>query len=648
MKFVITAINFCLSLSTLLFAGDLYVTNLADAGYGSLRDALMNARDMDRIIFDPALSGSIKLESALPIIHHAIAITGNGNVEIDGQKKCQVFYVNSGKICMSNFAIVGGKAQGGDGGPSFSGNAGGGMGAGGGLYVNELASVILNNIIFNENCAQGGNGGREGNRYQETSGGGGGGGFNGGNGGAGGFNYLHGGGGGGGGGWGSHGGRAFSGGGGGGGFSGFWSILEGSIDGKGVDAEGDFGGIGGASICIKKCLVCVCNGSGGDVGIAGLSSRLMFGGGGGGGSNANGGNGGLFGGGGGGGCKAIGGSGGFGGGGGGGGGCPKSSHEIFKGGNGGDGGFGGGGGAGGVNAAGGFGGKDGIHLGGGGGGNNNGGGGGGAGFGGAIFVREGGSLTINGNKQLFFDNSAVRGLGGQKIFNGGSSGSAAGDDLYAMRGCTVNIDVNRDADPLTIKIGGDAPLTKKGMGTAIFNSSHYGGILTIGQGTGILQGSFVGPLLIQGITIFQGNSTSDVHVFPHAAFHGNGLPSGMIVGPLTLEGMMSIGQTVAETIEINGDYTMSPTANLEVNLDAAQNCNIVMVSGQAWLEGTLTINLKPGIYKRGMKYPFLNAERVNNKFKKIVVKNIPRANVKVIYNINSVEIILMEDYTSKN
>jgi len=61
-------------------------------------------------------------------------------------------------------------------------------------------------------------------------------------------------------------------------------------------------------------------------------------------------------------------------------------------------------------------------------------GGGGSGFGGALFVRTGGTLTIAGNA-LFQNNTTLAGSSN----NGGSAGNAAGADLFMMRGSTVTL-----------------------------------------------------------------------------------------------------------------------------------------------------------------------------------------------------------------
>lgn len=113
------------------------------------------------------------------------------------------------------------------------------------------------------------------------------------------------------------------------------------------------------------------------------------------------------------------------------------------GGSGGAGGFGAGGGSGGSGGSAGWGGtqSDGgdgdggeAGFGGGAGASAGSGGDGGSGFGGAIFVRDGGSLTIRGDA-LFRDNKVLAGSGGK----GGAAGEAAGTDLFMMKGSNVTL-----------------------------------------------------------------------------------------------------------------------------------------------------------------------------------------------------------------
>lgn len=381
------------------------------------------------------LADDILLTQALPPILSTVSIKGAGH-QLTGSGNDRVFLVGGGQgtsgprvlVQINDLKIFKGQANGGDG----SSGGGGGLGAGGAVFVNARADVILNNVTLEDNTAQGGLGG-------VGSGGGGGGlGGNGGEAAGGGGGIV---------GQGGHGGIAGGGGG---------AIGDG---GNGLAAAGGGGGMtagassGGSAADSSDNLLWIKGNSGAGSATAGGAAGLgghngggggsgepgVTGGGGGGGFNGgaaaltNGGKGGEFGGGGGAGNTGTGGVGGFGGGGGGsvngeagdggfgGGGGGSLSGSAgqggfgggggsSQGGAGGDGGFGAGGGSGLLhNGAGGIGGGDALA----------GHGGGGAGMGGAVFVAEGGSLSLSGATKLT-NNTAI----------GRDGGAAAGSGLF--------------------------------------------------------------------------------------------------------------------------------------------------------------------------------------------------------------------------
>ncbi|MGL5134640.1 MAG: Calx-beta domain-containing protein, partial [Planktothrix sp.] len=99
----------------------------------------------------------------------SLSIIGNGNT-IDAGNNSQIFRIVNGTIVLSDLTLQNGRAIGGDG---ITGG-GGGLGAGGALYL-EGGNVTVENITFNNNQAIGGN--------SPNGAGGGGGSGNGGNGG---------------------------------------------------------------------------------------------------------------------------------------------------------------------------------------------------------------------------------------------------------------------------------------------------------------------------------------------------------------------------------------------------------------------------------------------------------------------------------
>ena len=73
------------------------VTNLANDGGGSLRDAVAQANANpgdDNVEFLPALSGTIQLDSSIPVTGSAgLQILGDGRIELDGQAQTRLFTI---------------------------------------------------------------------------------------------------------------------------------------------------------------------------------------------------------------------------------------------------------------------------------------------------------------------------------------------------------------------------------------------------------------------------------------------------------------------------------------------------------------------------------------------------------------------------
>lgn len=491
-------------------ASDILVTDAA-----SLSAAIAAAGSGDRIL----IQNDINLgNTLLPPVGTNITIEGNGHTISAGGNN-RIFFLNS-SATIQNVTLSGGVAKGGNGGDGFN-SGGGGLGAGGAIFVNS-GNATVSNVSFSNNRATGGNGG---GFYTNggTTGGGGGGGL-GGSGGTGGQDA-------------GGGGGGYSGGGGGGG---------GTTDGASVNAHagtggagpGGAGGSGGFGINGQ-------NGTnGGAGGVQNLFSGIYNTGGGGGGGGLGGGTGGngstsnVNGGGGGGGGGLASGSGGTGGtqpgnpngtdgglGGGGGGvaagfgNTAGNGGDLGGGGGGanfnraGDGGFGGGGGgagqagAGGGNGGfGGGGGGDGSDIpgtGGVGGGNAvSGSGGGGAGFGGAVFVRDGASLTITDGS---FDGGSVTAGNGS---SSSSNGAAAGSDLFLMTGTTTTFNPTG-----TLTFNGtiaDDSASSLPAGQTYGAGTGTGAAIAITGGTVVFNGAntYSGGTTISGATLVVGNNNA--------------------------------------------------------------------------------------------------------------------------------------------
>lgn len=334
-----------------------------------------------------SITGTILVTGALPPVTASITVNGNGN-SFDGGGAHRGFLVASGTLTVNDLTLANMKAQGGHGGNEMEGG-GGGMGAGGAIYVRSGASVVINNVELSANGASGGNGGGTIGMGGRLGGGGGGMGGNGGGGN----------------------GAIGGGGGGGGAFAGADGAPGYGTDGG--NGGGPAGGAGGGFVGLGAGGGTYSGGGGNGLqGRLGSAGSGGWGGGGGGGGNDS--------------TDSYGGAGGWGGGGGGG----------ASGGNAGFGGGGGGSYGSGIAGAAGFGGGQGG-LGapsGNWGGGNWAGGGGGAGLGGAIFIEGGGGLTIEGNLALG-GGSVAGGAGGISGPDAattvtGGAGSAYGSGIF--------------------------------------------------------------------------------------------------------------------------------------------------------------------------------------------------------------------------
>jgi uncharacterized protein with beta-barrel porin domain len=445
---------------------DFLVTNNADSGAGSLRQAIINsnaAGGSNNIIINSGV-GTITLTSGdLPTVANNASIVGNNNTLSGGGTFRGLFIGGfSGasqtavSVSVSNLTIANATAQGGNG----RSGGGGGAGLGGAIFVASQSTLTVSNVTLTANSAVGGAGG---------AGLGGGGGGMGGNGGA------------------SSGGGPGNGNGGGGG------LGSGANGGNGTGAQPGTSGI-------------ATNGASGGTGSLGGGAGGANGGGGGGGGlgSSPGGGGGV---GGANGVPGVGAAGGFGGGGsgtnggaGGAGGFGGGGGSTSQGGNaGGAGGFGGGGGRGtAANSSGGFGGGNATFSG-------APGGGGGAGLGGGVFVQQGGTLNIAGAFNVT-GGTVTAGAGGGT----GTAGSAFGAGIFLQGNGTV------DFSP-------GAGVTQT-MSNGIADQTGSGGT-GANAGSWTLAKSGAGTLVLQAANTYSGgtNVTGGLINFSAADNFGSGL-----------------------------------------------------------------------------------------------------------------------------
>jgi outer membrane autotransporter protein len=294
------------------------------------------------------------------------------------------------------------------------------------------------------------------------------------------------------------------------------------------------------------------------------------------------------------------------GGGGGGGGAATGGRN---GGNGGAGGFGGGGGGGGfwggLGSNFGSGGAGGYGAGAGGVGNN-GQGGGGAGYGGAVFVMNGGTLTIKTSGTLSYSgNSTVSGINGTPV-------ASLGQDIF-INGANQTVTMQVDSGSATFagstqttqgSIAGEGGITKTGAGNLILTGTNrYTGTTNINAGTLSVNGSLASPVSVNNGGTLGGTGTINNAVT---------VQSGGVFAP---------GNSIG-TITVNGSVNFSSGSTYRVEIDALGNAdriNVTGAPGTAQLSGgRVDVQAGTGTYQNGMRYTILNATGgVNGSFSQV-------------------------------
>jgi autotransporter-associated beta strand protein len=237
-------------------------------------------------------------------------------------------------------------------------------------------------------------------------------------------------------------------------------------------------------------------------------------------------------------------------------------------------------------------------------------GGGGSGYGGAIFVRKGGSLTITGNS--VFENNAV--LGGSSN-NGGEAGQAAGTDIFLMKG-----------GELYLAPGAGKVIRLEGTIADDSTASIEGGSFASGAGATVRFGGgglvqLVGENTYTGVTLVEGAAIEaedgvNIHSDSRIQFAGAGvldldseagLAQGLNTGSIVTSGeiVRRVGNTLPNQVTWSGagGFSAATEEGLILNFGAINSTtgqtlrwnaagitdDSVIVFGSELSQGTVTL-----------------------------------------------------------
>ncbi len=192
---------------------------------------------------------------------------------------------------------------------------------------------------------------------------------------------------------------------------------------------------------------------------------------------------------------------------------------------------------------------------------------GGSGYGGAIFVRSGGTLTIKGNS-TFSDNQS---MGGSSL-NGGEAGDQAGSDLFIMKGAQVTL---QPGDGKTITFNGTIADDSKASYADASNAAGQGASITIGgPGQVVFNGAntYSGQTIIKGGTLNADDGVG-INVASNINFSGDGRTGSLSeanVGVLMTSGTFARTMgTLGNKVQFNGSGGFAASGGvLTVNMGA--------------------------------------------------------------------------------
>jgi hypothetical protein len=148
------------------FGATLTVTNLADAGPGTLRDRIASANPGDIINF--GVVGTITLASQLTLTKNLrIEGPGPGFLKVSGNNNSRVFNITAGAAQIYNMLISDGRVLGTNGAVGANGQTV----MGGGIFIANGASLASSGVILSNNAAIGGPGGSQ-NQFGDSGNGG--------------------------------------------------------------------------------------------------------------------------------------------------------------------------------------------------------------------------------------------------------------------------------------------------------------------------------------------------------------------------------------------------------------------------------------------------------------------------------------------
>ena len=206
------------------------------------------------------------------------------------------------------------------------------------------------------------------------------------------------------------------------------------------------------------------------------------------------------------------------------------------------------------------------------------------------------------------------------ILSGTNGYTMYDDDIYGVE----NINATGGNWVLNKRISGDVALNISGGTLTLNDSNYYTGGTTVSGGKLIINGQITGDLNITGGSV-----------------GGTGQ-----IGNLVNSGTLAPGNSIG-TLNVGGNYTQNVGSTLEVEVNDAGQSDLVDVGGTATIHGgAIDVQAESGTYTLGQTYTVLDADGGVNGTFDALFDNLADYNFRLVYNANSVQLVLVEGYTA--
>ena len=252
---------------------------------------------------------------------------------------------------------------------------------------------------------------------------------------------------------------------------------------------------------------------------------------------------------------------------------------------------------------------------------------------GTLYVTHGGQ--INSGRGTIAEQEVT--TGAVAVDGIGSSWSVANTLVVGHEGdATLNITAGGSVSSSNSYIGNVSGSTGEATVDGLGSTWTTSGDLYVGFGGNgtltVANGGFVDP--------------TNVIVGALGSVHGD----GNIVGVVQNGGLVSPGESPG-TITIDGDYAQTVGGELLIELASASSYDQLLVTDNATLDGTLTVNSIEGFVPSvGQSFTLLTCDDVDGTFASVVLPSVPNFAFDVIYNAQSVVLSLVPalagDYNS--